>query len=270
MDLVMSDACPLSADAKYVAVHLINRSKPDDERAGWNKAWPASSTIARATSLKLRAVEQAISDLRRLGGTCPVEITVERRYRPGRGGRDSNMYRFRLPAAGADKLDDLTRNGRGHDVGAYPQKNGGIPAETGGSIPAAGAEESPKKESPKESPKGAHTPSRKKTERRKPETPIPDDFAPDETVFEMARTDLRFDRSRVMGELAKFKDHAAANDRRAREWMAAFRNWLRNAPDFQKPQRTTNGVQAVQQSSGWRQRKMIALEAEAAAKRAAL
>lgn len=43
-------------------------------------------------------------------------------------------------------------------------------------------------------------------------------------------------------ELDKFKDHAAANDRKAKDWQAAFRTWLSNAVTYQE-QRNGTGVQ---------------------------
>lgn len=82
------------------------------------------------------------------------------------------------------------------------------------------------------------TPSstKKVRERRKPETPLPADWTPNETHVRIAR-ERGVDGRR---EEAQFRDHAAANDRRQRDWDAAFRTWLRNA----KPQRATPGERA--------------------------
>lgn len=82
------------------------------------------------------------------------------------------------------------------------------------------------------------TPSstKKARERRKPETPLPDSWSPNETHVRIAR-ERGVDGRR---EELQFRDHAAANDRRQRDWDAAFRTWLRNA----KPQRVTPGERA--------------------------
>ena len=70
-----------------------------------------------------------------------------------------------------------------------------------------------------------------KSERRKrraPETSLPDDWRPNDTHRALA-ADQGVDCDH---EAHKFRDHAAANDRRQRDWDAAFRTWLRRARDY--------------------------------------
>lgn len=67
-----------------------------------------------------------------------------------------------------------------------------------------------------------------KTRRKKPATPIPGDFAPNESCKAKA---LELGVS-LNTELPKFIDHALANDRRQVDWQAAFRTWLGNANKF--------------------------------------
>lgn len=64
--------------------------------------------------------------------------------------------------------------------------------------------------------------------KRRPEAPLPDDWAPTEAHQALA-VDQGVD---LDHEAAKFADHAAANDRRQRDWDAAFRTWLRRARDY--------------------------------------
>lgn len=71
-----------------------------------------------------------------------------------------------------------------------------------------------------------------KAKRRKPETPVPAGFVPDEEFVSWASKEFGFDRARVTREIAKFVDHALTTDRRARDWAAAARGWLRKAKDF--------------------------------------
>lgn len=67
--------------------------------------------------------------------------------------------------------------------------------------------------------------STKKRGARKPETSLPDDWEPKPSHVAYATT------RGVNGphEEAQFRAHAAANDRRQRDWDAAFRMWLGNA-----------------------------------------
>ena len=64
--------------------------------------------------------------------------------------------------------------------------------------------------------------------RRSPEKPLPDDWQPTAT-HEAKAAELRLN---VHAESEKFRDHAAANDRRARDWNAAFRVWLTKAAEY--------------------------------------
>jgi len=69
-------------------------------------------------------------------------------------------------------------------------------------------------------------PPKKKASRKKAETPIPDDFAASEAMRAWAAENtpgIDIDRA-----TAKFINHAHANDRRQRDWVAAWRNWLLN------------------------------------------
>lgn len=66
-----------------------------------------------------------------------------------------------------------------------------------------------------------------KATRRKPERPIPDGWQPDDRVREWAAENAPG--VDVDAEAGRFVDHALSVDRRARDWTAAFRNWLRKA-----------------------------------------
>lgn len=67
-----------------------------------------------------------------------------------------------------------------------------------------------------------------KTTRRKPERPLPEDWRPN-AVHEAKAQYLGLD---VAAQAVAFRDHAETNDRRARDWDAAFRTWLTRAPQF--------------------------------------
>jgi len=63
--------------------------------------------------------------------------------------------------------------------------------------------------------------------RRKPERPLPDGWEPTDGHTQYA-TEHRLNLTR---EAQRFRDHAQANDRRARDWDAAFRMWLSKAAE---------------------------------------
>jgi hypothetical protein len=78
--------------------------------------------------------------------------------------------------------------------------------------------------------------------RRKPEVPLPDGWGPSNTAFEYCQAngiDLRHEES-------QFRNHVAANDRRQRDWDAAFRTWLGNAKKYTKPTPTERAMRTVQ------------------------
>lgn len=72
------------------------------------------------------------------------------------------------------------------------------------------------------------TKSERRKRRRAPEQPLPDGWKPTDAHQQLA-AELKVD---LANEAAKFADHAAANDRRQRDWDAAFRTWLRRARDY--------------------------------------
>ncbi|PPG34508.1 hypothetical protein [Rathayibacter sp. AY2B9] len=82
-----------------------------------------------------------------------------------------------------------------------------------------------------------------KSSRRKPETPLADGWGPANSAYEYAQLhglDIRHEES-------QFRNHAAANDRRQRDWDAAFRTWLGNAKKYQ-PASTQPKLTAAQRN----------------------
>jgi hypothetical protein len=66
--------------------------------------------------------------------------------------------------------------------------------------------------------------------RRKQQTPIGDDFSVTDEMRQWARdSGLEVD---LVYETAQFRDHAIAHDRRARNWEAAWRTWIRKAEEI--------------------------------------
>lgn len=79
----------------------------------------------------------------------------------------------------------------------------------------------------------AATPPKKGT-KKKPATRLPDDWQPNEQHKDRAIQD-GID---LAAQVARFKAHAEANDRRQANWNAAFTQWLLNVPEWQRSQTT--------------------------------
>lgn len=69
--------------------------------------------------------------------------------------------------------------------------------------------------------------SRAKGSRRKPEVAIPDGF-PDLPALQAAKVQVADAGAavKITMEAERFRNHALTNDRRARDWAAAWRNWI--------------------------------------------
>jgi hypothetical protein len=74
----------------------------------------------------------------------------------------------------------------------------------------------------------------RKTGRKRPPTPLPDDWKPNDRHLEIAKE--RGLDPRV--ELESFRDYAASVDWRKVDWDATFRNWLRNSNGNTRSSRT--------------------------------
>jgi len=73
-------------------------------------------------------------------------------------------------------------------------------------------------------------PRGEKKARRKPETALPDGF-PDLKALQDAKAKVIEAGAavKISAEADRFRNHAAQTDRRARDWSAAWRNWILNA-----------------------------------------
>lgn len=86
------------------------------------------------------------------------------------------------------------------------------------------------------------TASREAKNRKKPETPCPASDALPDAVAEWAR---RWAIPTEHAEFSNFLLHAQTNDRRCRDWKAAWARWTINAPRF-APRAGANGARHVQ------------------------
>ena len=73
---------------------------------------------------------------------------------------------------------------------------------------------------------------------KKPAKPLPEDWQPNDEHAKRAEAD-GID---LAGQVARFRAHAEANDRRQANWNAAFTQWLLNVPEWQRGTRPTASV----------------------------
>ena len=83
--------------------------------------------------------------------------------------------------------------------------------------------------------------------RRRPETPLPETWRPNRTHREKAYA-ARLD---LDDEAERFRLYADENDRRARNWDAAFTRWLMNAVRFASERNSNGGRRAASGDSGF-------------------
>lgn len=76
------------------------------------------------------------------------------------------------------------------------------------------------------------------TSRKKPSTPIPDDWQPNDTHAETAqRLHLNID-----SEAEDFRNHAQAQGRRLVDWDAGFRSWLKKSAEYAQERQGRQGA----------------------------
>lgn len=180
-----------------------------DNRTG--RAFPSRATLAKRLRCSVGTVDRALAEL-----VASEAVTKQARTSDG-GSQTSNLYVVRR--------------------GAPPVTRGGPTGDEGGASPV-GPELEPQELDPKPLEKDARAatlfgtpePPPSKPARRKPERSLPSGWEPPGRVREWATAkapsvDLDL-------EAEKFANHAASVDRRARDWTAAFRNWLLKAEEY--------------------------------------
>jgi hypothetical protein len=180
-------------EASDRAIHLYVRLTRYANRDG--QGWPSRTTLAEKMRCSVDTIDRTVKELERVGA-----LVVERRMDPDNPKRHlSSLYTLLV------------------------DKEGSRIGETGGSRKAAARVAAPLR--PKEKPEKKAT-----TSRRKPETPVPVPFVPTPEMQAWVRENgLEVN---VAHETAQFIDHALTHDRRARDWPAAWRTWMRKAEQF--------------------------------------
>lgn len=197
----------IESSTAFVLMILANRADPE------GVCWPSVRYIMARTKLADSTVRAACKKIAALG-----LLGVEEQKRQD-GGKGTNRYFLRL------------------DVPPPPTIGGGHPQQAAGAPPTIGGQET-KEETPLPDGKGART----RTGAKK--FPIPDDFRLDEELLKWT-AEHGLPRDYVDQQFEAFGDDARSNRRIHADWPAAFRNWLRRQPNFDKTaQRPVRGARA--------------------------
>jgi hypothetical protein len=102
-------------------------------------------------------------------------------------------------------------------------------------------------------PRRATQPSKPKRSRRKPETPIPDIFPITAEMRAWASSHSRNITVDLDDQTERFINHARQRDRRCRDWVAAWRNWILKAQDFadNDRQKSATGTDGAHRRTSW-------------------
>jgi DNA-binding transcriptional MocR family regulator len=196
-------------EASDRAIHLYVRLTRYANRDG--QGWPSRATLAEKMRCSVDTIDRAVKELERVGA-----LQVERRTDPDNPKRHlSSLYTLLV------------------------DKGGSRIGETGGS--RSGAARVAAAVRPKEKPEKKATTS----SRRSPETPVPQPFVVTPEMRAWVREQGM--EVNVAHETAQFTDHALAHDRRARNWEAAWRTWMRKAEQF----RLRKGTSATTEGREW-------------------
>ena len=199
------EAGPSDSGACFVLLALADHA--DDE----GRCWPSLETLARRVRMTDRGV-RAI--LRRLEAEGWIEVQI------GAGPRGCNLYRVVTDPEARSPRNDVppgssfrrTRN----DVPCTPEPRSPEPSLN---------HQEPSEELPCGSSRArAHR-------RRRPELPLPEEWAPSDRNRADAR-DRNLSDEEISREAARFRDYHLARGSLYRNWDAAWRGWLDRREQF--------------------------------------
>lgn len=195
-----------------------------------DNCWPSVDTLSSDTGTSRRTVCTHLSLAKSLGW-----LRIETRTGSGQAWRRHQYYPA-FPNEGGERDSQPCAQGsegvsqprpKGGEGDSQPSREGGEnDASKVGKIMQEGGERfshEQEREQEREQ-EGAAQGGR----RRSRATQLPKSFEPDETCQAKSRQ-LGVD---LPSELEKFTNHAQANGRTAKDWQAAFRNWLIKADEF--------------------------------------
>lgn len=190
--------------------------------AGEVTAYKRSQTILAAkANIDPKTVPRAVDTLIELGELVLLDEDGNEhtsREDAAGGGRRRTDYRIKLAEPPADGGDRSTRGHPPQDAGAPPADDGGQPPQDAGSItpslldpdPSSSVEKAPK--------------------RRAKKVALPVDFTVSDDMRAWAADNAPT--VDVDAQTQRFVDHWTSKGERRIDWVATWRNWIRNAADW--------------------------------------
>jgi hypothetical protein len=226
---ILDAGCTLSSSERLVALALIRCA--DDGGV----AWPGMNLLAKMTGLSRSTIARSVASLESSRG--PLRIRHEQQLVAGRAEKDSNRYFLTVVGSATKRPRSATKTLGSPTVtrGVVPQRDGGSPTVTQdlpNDLPKGTAQgESHAQEPPARSRKKKTDPRSKKSSSGH-QTPLPADFALDESIFEFSKSEMGFSRSRVDAERVKFRLHYEGTGESRADWRAVFKAWLVRAKEY--------------------------------------
>lgn len=226
-DAVLSASGPEKSTTRYVLLALTKYMNK-----GGENCYPSTSTLAEAVLLSERAVCEHLAHAAAAGW-----IVKNDRCLPGRKWRH-HLYTPVIPAGSEGTDAGSARYSEGTDAGSVINGEGTDPHDNKAlTLTQKGTDaESVNQLIDHSNDHGGAKSGRRPRSRA---SQIPRTFEPDQTCEAKAKK-LGVD---LAVELEKFSNHSKAQGRTAKDWQAAFRNWLIKSAEFGRGQ-APSGVRA--------------------------
>lgn len=185
------------------------------------EAWPSLQTLCHHTGWSKNTVIKSLKLLESHG-------LITRQQRTNLGASISTLYQITPVRMGVRPVNRVVHDEQG---GCSPHEQGLFTTGTRTITNELEPIEQPPTGEPPISPKGEKP---KKTLRA-----LPDDFEVPMDDWTAMMTEQRMSHHDLTVETERFKDYALAHGKRYRDWIAAWRNWMRSP--YRKPVPATNG-----------------------------
>ena len=233
----VAEECDIDDYVEFRIMMLLAK-RADDDGTG---AWPSLDNLAEQIRRSRRTAQRGLERLRdagriRLGDQSRIPDRIQANHRP-------KVWDIVIPGVTQDVIPDdpvdVTPDVTPEcAVGVTPDVVLGVTSDgtqkvlhslRNEKVLVPARETEIDDDAPTEPP--ASPKPKKATRKKKRETSLPDTWHPSDTHTKLAR-ELGLSDAQARLQLDLFRDHARLNDRKTRDWDAAFRNWLRKAIEY--------------------------------------
>ncbi len=230
----------------------------EDARDATRESWALTrADLCQRTGMSAEALKKAFQRLAKAGLEVRIPLKTDKKGNPVYA-YEGKQSTYRLPPLKSGEQSPASEGGTESRLADQAEDSDSRPSETeaGTGSPLSAEEEGTQAplfdpEGGTESPEGGtgspptpHNPSTtspsEKTQggaggrasRRKPETPAPEIFPVTADMRAWAHNHKRTITVDLEDQTERFLNNARQNDRRCRDWVAAWRNWILKAQDF--------------------------------------